>query len=267
MKKLLSIITLLICILSLSSCKKDESTLYVGATPSPHAEILKSDAVQNYFKERGYKLEVKVYQDYATLNKALNDKGIDANYFQHENFLNEEIKNYGFDLSVACLVHNEPLNLYGKTYKEDFSGETIYIINDKSNVERAFKLLLASGLIDSYDVTNFNAGRPVYTSSKNVKIECLEAGLLNIKVNQGGYAVIPGNYALNAWGTKTATSYKILGETTDVALPNVIAVRTESLNNPLIKVLVDALGEEEVKEFIESTYGPTVNYVYKSNLE
>ena len=49
MKKLLSIITLLICILSLSSCKKNENTLYVGATPSPHAEILKSDAVQNYF--------------------------------------------------------------------------------------------------------------------------------------------------------------------------------------------------------------------------
>ena len=267
MKKLLSIITLLICILSLSSCKKDENTLYVGATPSPHAEILKSDAVQNYFKERGYKLEVKVYQDYATLNKALNDKGIDANYFQHENFLNEEINNYGFDLSVACLVHNEPLNLYGKTYKEDFSGETIYIINDKSNVERAFKLLLASGLIDSYDVTNFNAGRPVYTSSKNVKIECINSGLLAKKVDEGGYAVIPGNYALTAWGATKAAEYKVFGESTDVAYPNIIAVRTEDLQNEKIKVLVEALSQPEVKKFIEETYGPTVNYVFESLLK
>ena len=266
MKKIFVLIIAIISIITLSSCKKDENTLYVGATPSPHAEILKSDAVQNYFKEKGYKLEVKVYQDYATLNKALNDKGIDANYFQHVNFLNEEIANFGFDLTTACLVHNEPLNLYGKNAKEDFAGEKIYIINDKSNVERAYKLLLANGLIDSYDVKDFNAARPVYTTSKNITIECIDAGLLNIKVNQGGYAVIPGNYALNAWGTETATKYKIFGESTELALPNIIAVRTESLNDPKIKVLVEALGQKEVKEFIEKTYGPTVNYVYQSLL-
>ena len=116
-------------------------------------------------------------------------------------------------------------------------------------------------------MTDFNAARPVYTSSINVTIECIDAGLLNIKVNQGGYAVIPGNYALTAWGTATATSYKILGETTEAALPNIIAVRTESLNDPKIKVLVEALGQPEVKAFIENTYGPTVNYVYKSLLD
>ena len=267
MKKIFVLIIAIISIISLSSCKKDENTLYVGATPSPHAEILNCEAVQNYFNQKGYKLEVKVYQDYGTLNKALNDKGIDANYFQHQNYLNEEIQNYGYNLSTACLVHNEPLNLYGINKINDFSGKKIYIINDKSNVERAFKLLRANGLIDSYDVKDFNASRPVYTTSKNITIECIDAGLLSLKVNDGGYAVIPGNYALNAWGTDKATSYKIFGESVEAALPNIIAVRTESLSDPKIKVLVEALAQPEVKEFIEKTYGPTVNYVYESLLD
>jgi D-methionine transport system substrate-binding protein len=266
MKKVLLSIFAFILLFSLASCGNDEKTIVVGATPSPHAEILNSDAVQNYIKSKGYTLEVKVYQDYVTPNKALNDGGIDANYFQHVPYLESEIAAKNYELSVACQVHNEPLNLYGKTPKTDWSNTTVYIVNDASNVERAYKLLVAKGLLDSYSVENFNANKPVYESSIGVKVECIEPGLLNFKVNQGGYAVIPGNYALTAWGSTKATEYKILGESVEVAYPNIIAVRTEDLSSEKIKVLVEALAQPEVKAFIESTYGPTVNYVYESKL-
>ena len=267
MKKLfLNIVLLLILAFTLTSCGNDEKTIKVGATPSPHAEILNSDAVQNYIKSKGYTLKVIVYQDYVTPNKALNDGGIDANYFQHIPYLEEEIATKGYSLSVACKVHNEPLNLYGKTKKTDWTNEKVYIINDASNVERAFQLLVSNGLLDSYDVENFNAQHPVYTSSIGVTIECIDAGLLHQKVSEGGYAVIPGNYALTAWGTAKATEYKVFGESTEVAYPNIIAVRTEDLQSEKIKVLVEALGQPEVQAYIEATYGPTVNYVYESLL-
>lgn len=263
MKKVLLSLVAFILLFSLASCGNDEKTIVVGATPSPHAEILNSDAVQNYIKSKGYKLEVKVYQDYVTPNKALNDGGIDANYFQHVPYLETEIAEKGYDLSVACLVHNEPLNLYGKEAKDSWNDTKVYIINDASNVERAFKLLVANGLIDSYSVEDFNAQHPVYTSSIGVTIECIDAGLLHNKVAEGGYAVIPGNYALTAWGATKAAEYKVFGESINVAYPNIIAVRTEDLNSDKIQILVEALGQPEVQKFIEDTYGPTVNYVYK----
>ena len=93
-------------------------------------------------------------------------------------------------------------------------------------------------------------------------LECIAEGLLSLKVNEGGYAVIPGNFALTAWGATTAASYKIAGESTEVAYPNIIACRTEDLNSEKINILVEALGQPEVKTFIESKYGPTVNYQY-----
>ena len=264
MKKVLLSIFAFILLFSLASCGNDEKTIVVGATPSPHAEILNSDAVQNYIKSKGYTLEVKVYQDYVTPNKALNDGGIDANYFQHVPYLESEIAAKNYELSVACQVHNEPLNLYGLEAKTSWENTKVYIINDASNVERAYKLLVANGLIDSYSVENFNAQHPVYTSSIGVTIECIDAGLLHNKVSEGGYAVIPGNYALTAWGASKAAEYKVFGESTDVAYPNIIAVRTADLDSDKIKVLVEALSQPEVKAFIEANYGPTVNYVFEA---
>ncbi len=265
MKKILVCLFTLVLLVCLTACGgNNEKKIIVGATPSPHAEILNSEAVQNYIKSKGFELEVKVYQDYVTPNKALNDGGIDANYFQHIPYLEEEIATKGYDLAVAAKVHNEPLNLYGKDAKTDWSNTKVYIINDASNVERAYKLLVAQGLLKSYSVENFNAQHPVYESEIGVTIECIDAGLLHQKVSEGGYAVIPGNYALTAWGATKAAEYKVFGESTEVAYPNIIAVRTEDLNSEKIKVLVEALSQPEVKKFIEDTYGPTVNYVFES---
>lgn len=268
MKKVLNIFTLLCFLLltSLCSCGKDENVIKVGASPSPHSDILSCKAVTDYIESKGYELEIVEFDDYIMPNIALNDKTIDANYFQHIPYLNKEVSEKGYKISVACEVHNEPLNLYGKTSKTDWSNTTVYIINDASNVERAFQLLKVKGLIDSYSVENFDADYPVYTSSIGVKVKCIDAGLLRFKVEEGGYAVIPGNYALNAWGVSGAQIYRIFGETTLEAHPNIIAVRTEDLDSEKTKILVEALSQEAVREYIEANYGVTVNYLFKSHL-
>jgi len=262
MKKL-SLFLIPLFALSVSSCANKDKTIVVGATPSPHAEILNSGAVKDFIKSKGYTLEVKVYQDYVTPNKALNDGGIDANYFQHVPYLNLEVTEKGYDIAAACEVHNEPLNLYGKEAPETFTGTTIHIINDASNVERAFKLLVANDILTSYSVEDFNAQHPVYTTDIDVTIVCIDPGLLHKKVDEGGFAVIPGNYALTAWGATKAATYKVFGESTEVAYPNIIAVRNKDLASVKTNVLVEALSKPDVRTFIEETYGPTVNYCFK----
>lgn len=263
MKKFLCcLFVLLFCTACFVGCSS-QKTIVVGATPSPHAEILNSKAVQDYVASKGYKLVVKVYQDYVTPNKALSDGGIDANYFQHVPYLETEIKEKGYDIAAACYVHNEPLNLYGKTPCSDFSGKTIYIINDASNVERAYKLLVSLGILTSYSVENFNAQYPVYTSAINARVQCIDAGLLHNKVDEGSFAVIPGNYALTAWDAETAMSYRLYGEDTSVAYPNIIACRKSDRNSEKISILLEALATKEVADYISKSYGPTVNYCYE----
>ena len=250
----------------LTSCGNDEYTIRVGATPSPHAEILNSEAVKSYVEAQGYELEVIVYQDYVTPNKALNDGGIDANYFQHTPYLLEEIETKGYDIVSAGEVHYEPLNLYSKNSVTEFQGKTVSIVNDVSNVERALALLKANGIIEGYDMENFNASKPNdYVTGSKVTLECLDPGLLANKVNDDGIAVIPGNYALTAWGADKALQYKILGESKEVAgqKANIIAARKDNYNSEKINVLVAALAQKAVEEFIVSKYGPTVVYSYK----
>lgn len=261
MKKIV-LLTVLLASIGLSACQKNEKTIVVGATPSPHAVILESEEVKSYVASQGYNLKVNVYQDYITPNKALDDEGLDANYFQHIPYLNEEVDNKGYKISAACEVHNEPLNLYSTSKVDSFENKKIYIVNDASNVERAFHLLKANNIIDSYDVTSFDAQHPIYTSSIGATIECIDPPLLHKKVEEGFLAVIPGNYALTAWDTSTASSYKLFGEASDVAYPNIIACRTVDLNSEKINVLVEALAQDAVKSFIEQTFGPTVNYCF-----
>lgn len=238
-----------------------EEKIIVGATSYPHAEILNCEAIKNYIKSKGYSLEVKEYYDFQTPNKDLSNGTIDANYFQHIPYLNTEIEIKGYDLSVACEVHNEPLNLYGKVAKDDWSNTRIYVTDDKLYAERSLALLKANELIDSYDIEDLT-----YTSSKNVEIVYISSNELTKKVEEGEYAIINNVYVLINWSPEKAISYKQFGESTHVAYPNVVVCKTEDLNNIKIKILVEALAQKEVQEFITNKYGPTVEYLFKSNL-
>lgn len=269
MKKLFVLLAVLVLTLLLGACGDKEFEITVGATPTPHAEILNSDAVKNYVESKGYKLNVIVFQDYVTPNANLDDKGLDANYFQHVPYMEEEIATKGYKILNVANVHYEPLNLYGKSTPESWNGVTVSIINDLSNAERALKLLQAEGLIKSYNMEGFNISNPMANiESDLVTVECLDAGLLAAKVSDNGYAVIPGNYALTAWGPQVTTDYKIFGESEEVAAAsaNIICVREDNKDSEKIKVLVEALGQEEVKKFIEETYGVTVVYYYQNLL-
>jgi len=255
----------------LSACDNSGlEKIKVGASPTPHAAILESNIVKDYLVLKGYELEVIVYQDYVTPNKALNDGGIDANYFQHIPYLEKEVATKGYNLGVACEVHYEPLNLYSKNKVEDFVGKTVSIINDKSNVERALALLKANNIIEGYDIANFNVSKPNdYVTGSKVTLECLDPGLLANKVNDDGIAVIPGNYALTAWGADKALQYKVLGESKEVAgqKANIIAARKDDLQSPKIMALVDALSQPALENFIIENYGPTVVYSFKDCIQ
>ena len=129
-----------------SSAAGDDKTITVGATPTPHAEIL--NAAKDALEAEGYTLNVVEFTDYVQPNTALVDGDLDANYFQHTPYLNNFNKENGTDLAAAFDMHYEPFGIYaGKTasIEELKDGASIAIPNDGSNETRALLLLQDAG--------------------------------------------------------------------------------------------------------------------------
>ncbi len=269
MRKFLALTTAaLLAALTLASCENkpaDDKTIFVGASSTPHAEIL--EQVKEDLAEKGYTLEIKVFDDYVLPNKALNDGEIDANYFQHTPYLNSFNDSNGTDLVSAAGIHYEPFGLYGNgvaSVADAAEGATIVIPADDSNETRALLLLAQEGLIELPADASAAKGVTTLDIVDNhgfnvvpVQADMVPAQLANS--DEGTLAVINGNYALQA-GLKIADALAIEDAKGDAAntYANIIAVRKGDENSEKITALVDALKSEKVKNFIAETYNGAV---------
>ena len=132
--------------------EKTETVIKVGATPVPHAEIL--EVVKDLLEEKGIKLEIVVFDDYVQPNTALADGEIDANFFQHQPYLDNFNEERSLNLISLTKVHVEPLGLYSSSIKsidELKDGSTIAIPNDATNNARSLLLLQSNGIIKLKD--------------------------------------------------------------------------------------------------------------------
>ncbi|PWM38181.1 MAG: metal ABC transporter substrate-binding protein, partial [Clostridiales bacterium] len=259
MKKTVSILAAAVLLLgvlgALGGCgKQDEKTLVVGASITPHAEIL--EVAKPLLEKEGYKLNIVEYSDYIQPNKACESGELDANYFQHkpymENF-NEETNSH---LVSVAAIHYEPFGVYaGKTASlADLSdGAVIAIPNDGTNEARALYLLEKLGLIKLREGVGFTATvMDIAENPKKLDIKELEAAQLVRALDSADIAVINGNYAIGG-GLKVADALA-LEESTDEAAAtyaNIVAVKEGNENSAKIQALVKALQSEEVKAYIE----------------
>lgn len=178
----------------------DEKTIVVGASPTPHAEIL--EQVKDRLADEGYTLEVKEFTDYVQPNTALEDGALDANYFQHITYLEDFNDERGTNLASAGGIHFEPLCLYpGKTASLDAlpDGAQIAVPSDTTNEARALLLLESQGLIKIRDGAGLAAtANDIVENPKNLTIVETEAASLPRTLQDVDLAVINGNYAIGA---------------------------------------------------------------------
>lgn len=239
------------------SSQAKTTKLVVGATAKPHAEIL--EVVKPMLAKEGVDLEIKVFTDYVLLNPALDEKQIDANFFQHIPYLEDYNKKNGKNLVWVTKVHIEPMGVYSKKVKsidEIKDGAKIGIPNDATNGGRALNVLAASGLIklrDGVGVTATDAD--IVDNPKHIKIQMMDAPMLPRSLDDLDAAVINGNYALEA---NLRAKDAILLEPKDSPFANVLVVRPEDKDNPAIKKLSAALTSPEVKKFLEEKYADSV---------
>lgn len=265
-KKILALVLALALTLALAACgSSDGKTIKVGATPAPHAEIL--EIVKEQLAKEGYTLEIVEFDDYILPNTALESGDIDANYFQHITYLNGFNDEHGTHLVSVAEVHYEPSGLYaGKcaSIAELPDGAQIAVPNDATNEGRALLLLEQEGLIKLRDgVGIYPTKSDIAENPHNYEIVEMKAELLAATLQDVDMAFINGNYAIDA-GLKLSDAVAIESSdgTAAEAYANVLAVKAGNEDNEAIQALVKALLSDEVKAFIEETYGDAVVPVF-----
>ena len=230
----------------------DLKKIKVGASPSPHAEIL--EEANKVLKDKGYELDIVVYNDYVQPNIAVDTGELDANFFQHYPYLESFNEERGTKVVSAGVTHYEPFGIYaGKVSSLDDlkDGAKIAVPNDVTNEARALQLLAAQGLIKIKDGAGLTATKnDIVENPKNIELLEVPRSLQDVDV-----AVVNGNYAIEA-GLKVKDALAVEDASSEAAntYANIVAVKEGNEKNEEILALLDAIQSPEVKKFIEDKY-------------
>jgi D-methionine transport system substrate-binding protein len=241
-----------------AAAPKAAIVLKVGASPVPHAAILKF--VVPALKAQGIELRVLEFTDYVQPNLALQNKELDANYFQHLPYLSDFNAKNGTTLVVGVNVHFEPIGLYPGRTKSVAAlkkGATIAVPNDTTNEARALLLLESAGIIKVDHSVGLKAtARDIVDNPKGIKIKELEAAQVARALPDVDLAVINGNYAIDAGlnAAKDALAAEDKDSLAAKTYANILAVRKGDEKRPEILALEKALTSEAVRKFILDTY-------------
>ena len=183
-----------------SSSDASSTVIRVGASPSPHAEIL--EFAKDQLAAKGYELDIVEFTDYVMPNVALYEGDLDANFFQHTPYLDNYNEQNSTDLVSACKVHFEPMGLYSEiltSVSDVAKGSKVGVPNDPTNEARALNLLEAQGLISLREGAGLNA-TPLDIDENPLNLEFveLEAAQLPRNLSEFAIAAINGNYAIEA---------------------------------------------------------------------
>lgn len=252
MKKLVTIV-LALALAAAVAVASANTTLVVGASSTPHAEIL--EKAQEYLTEKGIDLEIVIFDDYVQPNLQLDAGDLDANYFQHLPYLENFNEENGTKLVSAGAVHYEPMGIYaGKSSDLENipDGAAIAVPNDTTNEARALALLEYLGIITLAEGSGETAtALDIEENPHQVEIVEVEAAQIPRQLADVDFGVINSNYALQAGVEVTGTA--LATESPEVAYPNVIAIR-EGDDREELKTLVEVLQSDEMVEWINETY-------------
>lgn len=248
-----------------SDKKKDSNTklevIKVGASPTPHAKILKE--AEKLLEEKGYKLEITEFSDYVQPNKAVDSEQLDANYFQHKPYLDQFNEKNGTDVVSIGAVHYEPFGIYaGKTssLSELKSGAKVAVPNDVTNEARALLLLQDEGLIKLKDGADINATKnDIAENSKNLEIVEVDAAQTARTLSDVDIAVINGNFALDA-GLKVSDALAVekADSTAAQTYANIVAVKRGHEKDEKIQALLEVLQSDEIADYITKEFNGAV---------
>ena len=262
MKRVFSLILTLALIASLATCCAAEglTKIVIGATPSPHAEVL--EFIKDDMAALGYELEIKIFTEYPLPNPAVADGQLNANYFQHQPYLRQYNESVGEEdqLVAAIGIHYEPFAMYSNKISdvsEIEEGAVIAVTNDPANEARALFLLQSAGLITLYEGATAEDPLTILDISENpyyLQIVEMDADKLSATLDDPAItcAIINGNFALDAGLSPAEDAIYIEPADGDVAaiFANYVVVNPEDVEADWLKALEQCLCSEKVYDYM-----------------
>jgi len=268
--------TLLVCVGLIAGCSSKPSVadpsavpqdpeekvvITIGATTSPHAEIL--EQAEPLFEAQGYTLKIVEFSDYVTPNTALEQGDLDANYFQHYPYLEQFNEDHGTHLVSAGGIHFEPLGIYAGRSSDlaviEQGGCSFAVPNDGTNEARALQLLESLGYIKLKDGVGLKATPvDIVENPYNVSIVEIDASLVAQTKNDVDFAIVNGNYALDAKITDLLLTSEQADSEGAQTYANIIAVREGEEASAKTQVLIDVLTSDEIRSYISEHYNGLV---------
>lgn len=236
--------------------------LKVAASSTPHAEILAQ--VKDVLAEQGIDLQVTEYGDYVVPNTAVEEGDEDANYFQHQPYLDQFNEENGTHLVSIAAIHYEPFGIYPcqtASLEELEDGALVGVPNDVTNEARALLLLQDAGLITLRDGVGLEATtNDIEENPYNLEFLEVEAAMLPNLTTEVAIAAINGNYALQAGFSSANDAIYIEDPNSEAAqtYANVIVVKEGNEENPAVLALVEALQSDAIRDYINDTYSGNV---------
>lgn len=228
--------------------------LVVGASPTPHAEIL--EQLRPMLLKEGVELDVKVFTDYVQPNVQLAEKRIDANFFQHKPFMDEFNRTRGTQIQALADVFIAPFGAYSRKLQkvDDLKeGAVIAIPNDAVNGGRALQLLHQAGVIRLADpANNMATEKDIVDNPKKIRIRQLEAPMLPRALGELDLVVINTTFALEAKLDPNKDALVLEGSKS--LFINLLAARPDNRDSPAMRKLIQALRSPESREFIQTRF-------------
>lgn len=240
----------------------DDNVITVAASATPHAEIL--EQAVPLLEEKGYTLEVTIFDDYILPNEVVESGEIDANYFQHIPYLDSFNEKNGTHIVNAGGIHYEPFGIYPGTksaLSEVAEGDVIAVPNDTTNEARALLLLQDNGLLTLADGVGLEATiTDIVENPYNLQFQELAAEQVARVKDEVAFIVLNGNYALQAGFSvsKDAIAYETSESEAAQTYVNLIGVKEGNEDSEAIKALIEVLTSDEIKTYINETYDGSV---------
>ncbi|OWT71619.1 MULTISPECIES: MetQ/NlpA family ABC transporter substrate-binding protein [unclassified Achromobacter] len=257
MKKLIALLALA-CAFSAQAADR----LVVGASPTPHAEILEN--LKPMLAKEGVELDIRIYTDYVQPNVQLAEKRIDANFFQHKPYMDEFNRSRGTNIVAVSDIFVAPFGAYSskvKNIKDLKDGATVAIPNDAVNGGRALQLLHQAGVIQLSDPLNTKSTvKDIAANPKNIKIKQLEAPMLPRVLPEVDLAVINTTFALEAKLNPTTDALFLEGDKSSFA--NLLAARPDNKDSPAMRKLVEALRSPQAAKFMQDRFKGSIVPVF-----
>lgn len=265
MKKILAVaLSAVLALGALTGCgseEKDENTIRVGASLTPHAELLRE--AKEILEKEGITLEIVEIEDSVTPNTSLVEGSLDANFFQHQPYLDNFNEESNTDLVSVGAIHYEPFGIYaGKT--TDLAnlpdGAKVAVPNNTTNEARALLLLEQEGLLKLKDGVGISATiLDIEENPKNIEFVEVAPEQLVRTLPDVDVAVINGNYAIEGGlHVKDALAVESQESLAAQTYANIVVVQSKDKDNEAIKRLVEVLQSEDIKKYIEETYDGAV---------